>query len=213
MPDLLSLGLGGGTIIENDPLTIGPQSVGNRITREALVFGGGRLTATDVAVAAGNVELGDSKRAADLDPNLIDACLVRISGTIVEGIDRMKTDAAPLPLIAVGGGAFLVPQELPGISEVIHLNEAPVANAVGAAIAQVSGEVDQVFSGLDRDEAIERATDLAKRRARQAGADESAMSVVDVEDLPIAYLPGDARRVRVRVVGDADCINSGRPRT
>lgn len=26
---------------------------------------------------------------------------------------------------------------------------------------------------------------------------------VEVEDLPLAYLPGGARRVRVRVVGDA----------
>jgi hypothetical protein len=26
--------------------------------------------------------------------------------------------------------------------------------------------------------------------------------VVDVEDIPLAYLPGEARRVRTRVVGD-----------
>jgi hypothetical protein len=28
--------------------------------------------------------------------------------------------------------------------------------------------------------------------------------VVDVEDVPLAYLPGNATRVRVRVVGDLD---------
>ncbi len=78
-----------------------------------------------------------------------------------------------------------------------------VANAVGAAIAQVSGEVDQVFSDMGRDAAIEAATKLAQERAVLAGADAETLSVVDVEDLPLAYLPGDSRRVRVRVVGEA----------
>ena len=36
-----------------------------------------------------------------------------------------------------------------------------VANAVGAAIAQISGEVDQIYQGLPRDEALARAHELA----------------------------------------------------
>jgi hypothetical protein len=36
-----------------------------------------------------------------------------------------------------------------------------------------------------------------------AGADEATLQVVDTEDIPLAYLPGDALRVRVRVVGEA----------
>jgi len=57
MPDLLSLGLGGGTIVSapgvtrGPALTIGPASVGYRLTEQALVFGGDVLTVTDVAVA------------------------------------------------------------------------------------------------------------------------------------------------------------------
>jgi hypothetical protein len=90
-----------------------------------------------------------------------------------------------------------------GISEVIHVEHHAVANAVGAAIAQVSGEADRVFSGMDRKEAIAEATGLAMRRGVEAGALESSLEVVEVEDLPIAYLPGDARRVRVRVIGQA----------
>jgi N-methylhydantoinase A/oxoprolinase/acetone carboxylase beta subunit len=54
MPDLLSLGLGGGTRVATSPaLSIGPASVGYRLTEQALVFGGDVLTVTDVAVAAG----------------------------------------------------------------------------------------------------------------------------------------------------------------
>jgi hypothetical protein len=74
---------------------------------------------------------------------------------------------------------------------------------VGAAIAQVSGEVDQVFTGVPRDRAVADAEALARSRAVEAGADEATLDVVDVEDLPLAYVPGGALRVRVRVVGDA----------
>src|SRR5947208_13503559 len=49
MPDLLSIGLGGGSIVTHDPLQVGPDSVGYRLTEAALVFGGNTLTATDAA--------------------------------------------------------------------------------------------------------------------------------------------------------------------
>jgi len=73
---------------------------------------------------------------------------------------------------------------------------------VGAAIAQVSGEVDQIFQGLSREDAIARAQQLAEERAVRAGADPASLQVVEVEDLPLAYLPGNSLRTRVRVVGD-----------
>ncbi|NIM49525.1 MAG: hydantoinase/oxoprolinase family protein [Gemmatimonadales bacterium] len=202
MPDLVSIGLGGGTIIDPEHDRIGPQSVGNRITRDALVFGGGRLTATDVAVAGGLLQLGDASRVAHLDRRTTSRLRQRMSSMIDASVDRMKTDATAIPLVAVGGGAFLVPERLNGISEVVQVEHHAVANAVGAAIAQVSGEVDHVFSALPRAEAIEQATAAARQRALEAGAEEHSLSVVDVEDLPLAYLPGDARRIRVRVVGD-----------
>src|SRR5215469_15018 len=37
MPDLYSIGLGGGSIVRREPLTVGPESVGYRLTREAVV--------------------------------------------------------------------------------------------------------------------------------------------------------------------------------
>src|SRR5690606_5402396 len=40
MPDIWSVALGGGTVLRADPPAVGPASVGRRITREALVFGG-----------------------------------------------------------------------------------------------------------------------------------------------------------------------------
>lgn len=203
MPDLLSLGLGGGSVVDPETRSVGPRSVGYRLTEEARVFGGATLTATDVAVARGLVDLGDAKRVADLGSDMVSSVAARMAKYIADGVDRMKVDAAPLPLLAVGGGAFLVPEEVAGISEVVHVPHAEVANAVGAAIAQVSGEVDQVFSCRSREDALAEATAVARARAVEAGADAATLEVVEAEDLPLAYLPGDALRVRVRVVGDA----------
>jgi N-methylhydantoinase A/oxoprolinase/acetone carboxylase beta subunit len=202
MPDLLSLGLGGGTLVDPGKGQVGPESVGYRLTQDALVFGGARLTATDIAVAADLVELGNPVAVAGLPADEILWALARFRSLIEEAVDRMKIDANRLPLLAVGGGAFLVPGTLPGISEVVRVPHHDVANAVGAAIAQVSGEVDRVFSGLGREEAVGEATRMARRRAEGAGANSDTLEVVEVEDLPLAYLPGGARRVRVRVVGE-----------
>ena len=202
MPDLLSLALGGGTLVRADPLAIGPGSVGYQLTTRALVFGGGDLTVTDIAVAAGLIDLGDRDRVASLPARLVTAALGRIHAMIEESVDRMKTDAGDLPLVAVGGGSFLVPERLTGISRVVRVPHQAVANAVGAAIAQVSGEADQIFQNLERDDAIAQARRLAEARAVSAGADPSTLTVVEVEDLPIAYLPGNSLRTRVRVVGD-----------
>jgi N-methylhydantoinase A/oxoprolinase/acetone carboxylase beta subunit len=202
MPDLLSLGLGGGSLVRRAPVGVGPLSVGYRLPERSLVFGGDELTATDVAVAAGLVDLGDRRRVASLPAALVRDALARMHATIEEGVDRMKTDARDEPLIAVGGGCFLVPERIAGVSEVVHVPHQAVANAVGAAIAQVSGEVDQIFQNLTRDEALARARALAEEQAVRAGADPGTLSLVEVEDLPLAYLPGNSLRVRVRVVGE-----------
>jgi N-methylhydantoinase A/oxoprolinase/acetone carboxylase beta subunit len=202
MPDLLSFGLGGGSLVQTAPLGVGPRSVGYQITERALVFGGDELTATDVAVAGGLITLGDPARVGDLSAAFIAEVMRRIATMLEEGVDRMKTDAAPVPLIAVGGGCFLVPDSLPGVSEIVHVEHQAVANAVGAAIAQVSGEVDQIFQDMTRDQAIAAARQIAEERAVKAGAAAASLKVVEIEDLPLAYLPGNSLRTRVRVVGD-----------
>ena len=48
------------------------------------------------------------------------------------------------PLIAVGGGSMLVPDAIAGVSEVHRPDHFDVANAIGAAIASVAGEVDRI---------------------------------------------------------------------
>jgi N-methylhydantoinase A/oxoprolinase/acetone carboxylase beta subunit len=202
MPDLLSIGLGGGSRVSSEPLAVGPDSVGYRLAEEALVFGGRTLTATDIAVAAGIVRIGDPAYVAGVPRDVVDRALALARERIADAVDRIKTEAGESPLIAVGGGAFLVPDRIAGISRVIRVPHGDCANAVGAALAQVSGEADRVYRDLSREAAIAAATEEARRRALAAGAAAATLQTVDVEDMPLAYLPGNALRVRVRVAGE-----------
>ena len=202
MPDLVSIGLGGGSHVSLEPLRIGPLSVGYRLLRDGIAFGGSRLTASDVAIAARLIALGDRARVAHLDAATCTRVLDEAKRMIEESVDRMKTQSGEVQLIAVGGGAFLIPDRLEGVSRVIRVPHADCANAVGAAIAQISGEVDRVFRDLTRGEALARAAALAADRAVAAGAERTTLKTVESEDIPIAYLPGNCLRVRVRVVGD-----------
>jgi N-methylhydantoinase A/oxoprolinase/acetone carboxylase beta subunit len=204
MPDVYSFGLGGGTIVHDNPLTIGPQSVGYRITEQALVFGGDTLTTTDLAVAAGVAEIGDPALVAHLDRGLVQRAMERIQEMSETALDRMKTSAEPVPVIVVGGGSVLIHRKLAGTSAMIKPQHFEAANAVGAAIAQISGEVDRVYalSGMSRDQALAHAKQEAADKAIEAGAEPASVQIVDVEDVPLAYLPGNATRVRVKAVGD-----------
>ncbi len=202
MPDLLSFGLGGGSHVALDPLRVGPVSVGYRLVSDGLVFGGRQRTTTDIAVVAGRLDLGDAAQVAHLDRATCGRVLDECRRMVEEAVDRVKTEAGDVPLIAVGGGAFLVPDRLGGVSRVIRVAHGDCANAVGAAIAQVSGEVDQIFRDLSRTEAIETARDLAAERAVAVGASADTLKTIETEDMPLSYLPGNSLRVRVRMVGD-----------
>ncbi|HEY2633292.1 MAG TPA: hydantoinase/oxoprolinase family protein, partial [Steroidobacteraceae bacterium] len=147
MPDVFSIGLGGGSIaVDGTPEPrVGPQSVGFELTRRARVFGGDVLTATDVAVAAGRADIGDARRVRELDVDLVRRCQDVIDRRLAAAADRVRISPEPIPVIAVGGGSILMPPRLGGL-EVIRPDHFAVANAIGAAIAQTSGEVDRIYS-------------------------------------------------------------------
>ena len=205
MPDVLSLGLGGGSVVTGDePIRIGPKSVGFRITEEARVFGGSVTTATDIAVAAGYASVGASENVAALEPELVANAVEVLHKMIEDGVDRMKTSAEPVPLVLVGGGSILVGRDIAGTSKLIVPEHASVANAIGASIAQVGGEVDRMYSYelLGRDAAVQSAKDNAVEAAIGAGAAPGSVEIVEIEELPLAYVPGGTVRLRVKAVGE-----------
>ncbi|MEO3873968.1 hydantoinase/oxoprolinase family protein [Nonomuraea sp. B12E4] len=210
MPDILAIALGGGTMVRRHG--IGPDSAGYRIVREALVFGGGTATMTDAAVAAGrspreapgwrdrlDAALGDmSEGMADT----LERAVAVADEMVIDAVDRMSLGKTDRPLVAVGGGAFLLPDRIPGASRVIRPEHAEVANAVGAAIALASGRVDTILpAGDNRSEAIERAKEEAVGRAVAAGADPSGVEIVDLLEVPLSYLSEPAVRVHVKAAG------------
>jgi N-methylhydantoinase A/oxoprolinase/acetone carboxylase beta subunit len=206
MPDVLSIGLGGGSRVRQagETVTVGPDSVGFKLRGEGLVFGGSTLTATDIAVASGVANIGDRAAVQQLDRDLIARAVQRIGVMIEEAIDRMKTSSSAVAVVLVGGGSILSPATLRGAAQVIIPKQAGVANAIGAAIAQVSGEVDQVYSyeQLGREQALDRARTEATNKAIAAGADAGTVKIADIEELPLQYLPGGAVRVRVKAIGE-----------
>jgi N-methylhydantoinase A/oxoprolinase/acetone carboxylase beta subunit len=213
MPDVLSVGIGGGSLVaagDTGPV-VGPGSVGYRLTERALVFGGDTLTASDIAVAGGFAAMGDADRVAHLEPALVRGAIADIGARIAEVVDRMRISADPIPVVAVGGGSILVPDTLDGASSVVRPENYAVANAIGAAIAEVGGDVDRVFSVPPggRDAALDQARQEAVDRAVAAGAMPGSVEIVDIEEVPLAYLPGNATRIRVKAVGELALDNLG----
>lgn len=203
MPDILSLGVGGGTIVDlahGVPLA---DSVGHRIADEALLFGGGTATLTDAAAseAPGTVD-GRSLPTLDRPTRTALAEALAVARDRVESaVERMSLGRTDLPLIVVGGGGFLVPDRVAGAGEVLRPARGNVANAVGAAIALAGGRADQMCEYADRATAIEAAGRQAVERAIQAGADPLSVEVVDVLETPVSYATNPTLRVSVKAAG------------
>lgn len=203
MPDILSLRVGGGTRIEGrGSMTNFGTSVGSRLTSEALVFGGSVPTLTDAAVESGRMSLDGCAVPARWHTTLA-AALAQADTLIAEGIDRMRLTSALWPLVVVGGAGALVPPDVGGVSRFMRPGNYDVANAIGAAIAPVSGYAERVCPSRPdkKTAAIKEACDDAFARAVQAGADPRHVQIADVDEVPLSYLLDPAVRVRVRAIG------------
>ena len=204
IPDMVSIALGGGTVVNAEPWKIGPESVGYRLPMESLVFGGNTLTTTDLAVAAGYADLGNRTAVEGLDGEMVTRGMTDIRQRVETAVDQVKLSRADVPVVLVGGGSILLGDSLAGASQLLRPENAGVANAIGAAIAQVGGQMERVYSleSGGRDEAVADCSAGAIARAVTAGADPDTVEVVEMEEVPLTYLPSNATRVRVKAVGD-----------
>ncbi|MDJ0921591.1 MAG: hydantoinase/oxoprolinase family protein [Henriciella sp.] len=215
MPDIQAIGLGGGSLVSDNGKMIGPQSVGHRLVTEALIFGGETLTATDIVVAAGLADVGDASAVSDLPDDLIANGLATIRQILEDGIRSMKPNSDPLPVILVGGGAILAPQELSHASQIHTPEHSGVANAIGAAIAMIGGEAERFVNYTDtpRDAALANVTKAAESLAVAAGADHTSIRTTEIEETPIPYMDKGATRLRVKVVGEVAQLKGNGPET
>lgn len=205
MPDIISVGLGGGSIVrvKDNKITVGPDSVGYKISEEALVFGGSTMTTTDIAVRLGLAEVGNPNLVAHIDEAFAKAVQEEISSLLEQAIDKMKTSSEDVSLVLVGGGSIIVPETIQGVSTIAKSEYGGVANAIGASIAQISGQYEQIYiySKEPRDESLKDAQNKAVKQAVLAGALADTIELVEVEETPLAYHPENATRLKVKVVG------------
>ncbi|WP_074012661.1 hydantoinase/oxoprolinase N-terminal domain-containing protein [Candidatus Sodalis sp. SoCistrobi] len=206
MPDIASIGLGGGSVVTLDAdgaISVGPESVGYALPQRALVFGGDTLTVTDIAVARGWADIGDATLVAHLCPAMVTRVAEHYVAMVEKCLARMNTSQSDMPVILVGGGAALLTMRLKGASEVIRPPYAGVANATGVAIAQVSGSVDTIV--LPGDDSLESCLQRAEHQAREAaiaaGALPETVAIIELDSLPLGYMPANAIRIRARAVG------------
>lgn len=207
MPDVISVGLGGGSIVrerEDGTVTVGPDSVGYEITKKALVFGGDVMTATDIAVRLGLAGIGDVSRAEQIPLELAGKAMDVIRGMVEDGIDAMKVSNADCDVILAGGGSIVLPEDIRGTSSVTKPEHFGCANAIGSAISKVSGTFEKLmdYDEIPREEALKQAKAEAVELAVAAGALRETVEIIEVEDVPLAYYQGNTNRVKVKAAGD-----------
>ncbi|ORY06158.1 hypothetical protein BCR34DRAFT_490386 [Clohesyomyces aquaticus] len=198
IPDVQSIALGGGSIVREHEgrSTVGPDSVGYRLEKESLCFGGSTMTATDLAIS--------NAHTASISPRIKEDAIYEIRRVIELAIDQAKTKAGDATVILVGGGSIVLPSTLSGISQLIRPTHFEVANAVGAAIGKISGAVDRVVVPGEKtvEEQLEEAKTLALEKCILAGGKRETAEVVEVDIVPISYVTNGATRLIVRVVAD-----------
>ncbi len=212
MPDVLALGLGGGSLVSADGTVVGPQSVGHELVSQGLSFGGSTLTATDLLVASGRADVKSGFAPPQLAQDLVANGITTIQTMLNEGIEKMMPGSDPLPVILVGGGAILVSEPLTAASAMHCPEHSGVANAIGAAIAQIGGEVERLvnYRELPREEALRQVSDEARNMAITAGAAGDTVRIADIEETTISYMPEGSTRLRVKAVGDIASVKRGK---
>lgn len=212
MPDTLSLALGGGSIVKKDEkeeIIIGPESVGFNLKKFSKIFGGNTLTTTDIAVGAGLFDLGEVKDKEKLGINevFVKKVFDLIKKKIEIAVDQMKTSQEPIPLILVGGGSILIPKDfcLEGVSEILKPNHFDVANALGAANAQISASHETVvfLENENRENALKKLKQNLTEKLVLQGAKESTIQF-SFEEIPLSYIPGKATRISMEAIADLD---------
>lgn len=93
--------------------------------------------------------------------------------------------------------------DLDGFAQCVRPPHHDAANAVGAAISKIAGEVDviEIMEGRDETEVLNEAKEKAVKAAIAKDADPDDVKVVDVDRMPLQYVTNKATRIRVKAAG------------
>ncbi|KAH8892391.1 hydantoinase [Thozetella sp. PMI_491] len=207
MPQVESIALGGGSIVEelqgesNGAVSIGPGSVGQALRQKAKCFGGDTLTSTDIIVAAGGAKIGTA--VPEVSAATIAAAKEKMKHMIEDQVDRMKTSPEPCHLLLVGGGAFLCPSELEGVASIEVPLHAGVANAVGAAVAEIGDESELIVDSSQKDAMLAEVKAKVIAQAISRGAKEGELRILEEDVAGVPYVDGKFK-ITVSVSGPVD---------
>ena len=204
MADVLSIPLGGGSIINQKTPYVSNQSLGNRITTDSLSFNGTITTITDIYTNQNKANFIPPNQNFKLSSDVIKSVENEIYSKISIAVDRMKTDSKNIKAIVVGGGSFIIPKKLDGVDLIKFPEFGEVANAIGSSMAQISGYSEKVFSTTDlsRNEIIEISKNEAIENAIKKGAEKKSIEIIDLEEIPLSYLPSNAVTIKTRAIGN-----------
>ena len=116
----------------------------------------------------------------------------------------MKSSRELVPVILVGGGAALLGEQIAGAARLLRPDHAGVANAIGAANAQIGVELERIVSYGEesRDQVMDELQEELRAQLLAAGARRRSLRLAEVEETAISYMANDAKRLRVKMVGD-----------
>ncbi|OJJ38347.1 hypothetical protein ASPWEDRAFT_24289 [Aspergillus wentii DTO 134E9] len=154
MPEVLSVGLGGGSRInfheETDTFSVGPESVGHYFIQEAMVFGGDVMTATDI-VAASGADIGDRSKVQNIPPHIVSKARAQIKKMLERMVDVMNVTDSSVTLLLVGGAVAKVAGEIDVIEILVDRDEKTVVEAAKCQAIEAA-----VARGADRNDAKSR---------------------------------------------------------
>src|SRR5699024_512563 len=123
---------------------------------------------------------------------LVENATKKITEMLEVTIDQMKTTPDDIPALLVDGGATTMPKEgVTGTSEIINPDHFEVCGAIGATIAEIGAHAESVadLEVEDRKEAIANVIEIAKSNLEIAGGLKDTTEVIDIEEIPFAYMP------------------------
>ena len=193
LPDVVSLAIGGGTVVNGD--AIGPASVAKNLLTHSQAFGGTITTLTDAALLTGHLVIeGTDTHNISLSVDAAHAIMKKVHTELEKGVTLARGRQKEVPVIVVGGASSFFPQaSCPDF--------ASVANAYGAALAEISATIDVVVSLHNRDAVIDELELQAKERAIANGASSDTVRIIRREIIPYAYSQDGLSRVIISAAG------------
>jgi len=194
-PDIQVLALGGGSKVRRTSAghTIGPESIAADIFTKSLSFGGECLTVFD----AGNAINKSFTQISQAEAHAILAVMVdKIKNTI-----HSLPACEHLPVILTGGGAQNISESYLD-KRYIRPKYYQVANAYGAAQAEISGHCDTICSlSQNRETILDELAHHAKQNAIANGANPDKVRIIEKRLLPFYYMPDQLTRVIMTAAG------------